>query len=66
MLVVTHLAQVAASADRHVVVTKRVANGQTYARADELDADERVDEIARMLSGAVSDSARTHARELLS
>ncbi|NQY58324.1 MAG: DNA repair protein RecN [Ilumatobacteraceae bacterium] len=66
VLVVTHLAQVAASADRHVVVTKRVANGQTYARADELDADERVDEIARMLSGAVSDSARTHARELLS
>ncbi|MEM8618306.1 MAG: DNA repair protein RecN [Actinomycetota bacterium] len=66
VLVVTHLAQVAAGADRHVTVTKRVERGQTYANANELDANERIDEIARMLSGSVSDSARTHARELLS
>jgi DNA repair protein RecN (Recombination protein N) len=65
VLVVTHLPQVAALADTHVVVTKAVAHGTTTATATVVDGDRRVDEIARMLSGRVTDSARRHALELL-
>ncbi len=65
VLVVTHLAQVAAVADTHVAVTKKVTNGATFATARPLDAVERVDEVARMLSGSATASARDHARELL-
>ncbi len=65
VLVVTHLAQVAASAGRHFTVTKTVRDGQTFATAAALAADDRVDEIARMLSGSTTETARQHARELL-
>jgi len=65
VLVVTHLAQVAAGADTHVSVSKRIENGATFATAHNLPADERVDEIARMLSGSSTQLAREHARELL-
>jgi DNA repair protein RecN (Recombination protein N) len=66
VLVVTHLAQVAARAARHVVVTKRVAGGVTTATAAVVLDDDRVDEVARMLSGSDGDAARRHALELLS
>jgi DNA repair protein RecN (Recombination protein N) len=66
VFVVTHLPQVAAFADRHVVVRKHERAGRTIADAAEVDGDARVAELARMLSG-MSDSAtaRDHARELL-
>jgi len=66
VLVVTHLAQVAALADAQVTVSKSVIGDVTTATADVLDADARVGEIARMLSGEPdSASARAHAAELL-
>ncbi len=65
VLVVTHLPQVAALADRQVVVSKSVTADSTTATATPVDADGRVDEIARMLSGEVTPAAREHARELL-
>ena len=66
VLVVTHLAQVAALASAQIVVSKHIANGHTFATADTVDGDRRVDEIARMLSGMEgSRSAREHAVELL-
>jgi DNA repair protein RecN (Recombination protein N) len=66
VLVVTHLAQVAAFADRQITVDKRVARGRTSATARELAGDDRVTELARMLSGlSASASARRHALELL-
>jgi DNA repair protein RecN (Recombination protein N) len=65
VLVVTHLAQVAAAADTHVSVSKKIENGATFATAQHLPVNERVDEIARMLSGSATHSAREHARELL-
>lgn len=67
VMVVTHLAQVAALATTQVVVDKRVAGGTTAATACAVDGDGRVEEIARMLSGSPgSGSARRHATELLS
>lgn len=65
VLVVTHLAQVAAAADAQISVSKTVRAGATFASATQLDGDDRVDEIARMLSGSSSESARAHAGELL-
>ena len=66
VLVVTHLAQVAALADTHVVVSKRVTDGVTVASAHVVGGDDRIDEVARMLSGdAAATAARQHAAELL-
>ena len=66
VLVVTHLAQVATFATSQIVVRKDIAEGQTFATATAVGGDERVDEIARMLSGMTeSASAREHAVELL-
>ncbi len=66
VIVVTHLAQVAAFADCHVVVTKEDRNGRSVAAAREVAGDERVAELARMLAGSPdSPAALAHARELL-
>lgn len=67
MLVVTHLPQVAACADHHVVVTKsESADGRVRSEIAAVDGDERVTELARMLSGRPdSASGREHAGELL-
>ena len=66
VLVVTHLAQVAARADHQITVSKRVAGGHTHTAARPIDGDARVDELARMLSGAEGgEAARQHAAQLL-
>jgi DNA repair protein RecN (Recombination protein N) len=66
VLAVTHLPQVAASAHTQVSVEKKVRTGSTSATVRVLAADERVGEIARMLSGGVADdSATAHARDLM-
>lgn len=70
VIVVTHLAQVAAFADTHVVVTKTTTDGAdavTNSNIATVEGEARVSELARMLSGdAQSDVARAHAAELLS
>ncbi|MCW2651432.1 MAG: recN [Mycobacterium sp.] len=64
VIVVTHLPQVAAYADVHLVVEAGGRNGTSGVRR--LDDDARVAELARMLAGlGDSDSGRAHARELL-
>ena len=66
VLVVTHLPQVAVFADHQVHVAKRVDAGVTTASGTLLDADGRVAEISRMLSGTPeSDATRDAASELL-
>ncbi len=65
VLVVTHLAQIAARADHHFKVEKQVVGGRTVTAVRELDPAGREAEIARMLSGSDSAAAREHARELL-
>jgi DNA repair protein RecN (Recombination protein N) len=65
VLCVTHLAQVAAYADAQVAVSKREHGGRTVAGAAPVEGETRVTELARMLAGRGSDSARRHAAELL-
>ncbi|HOA89108.1 DNA repair protein RecN [Propioniciclava tarda] len=66
VIVVTHLAQVAAFADRHYVVEKADDGQVTTAGVREVTVTERVDELARMMAGLDgTDAARRHAEELL-
>ncbi|RKS77850.1 DNA repair protein RecN (Recombination protein N) [Motilibacter peucedani] len=66
VLVVTHLPQVAAHADRHLVVVKDDDGSVTRSGVTTLDEEGRVGELARMLAGQEeSETARAHAVELL-
>jgi DNA repair protein RecN (Recombination protein N) len=66
VLVVTHLAQVAAFADHQVAVSKDERDGRTVADVRRLDGPQRVVELSRMLSGQPSSAtAHDHAQELL-
>ena len=66
MLVITHLAQVAARAHHHVVVSKCSRSGISTADISVVQRDDRVTEVARMLGGdPASKVSRAHARELL-
>jgi DNA repair protein RecN (Recombination protein N) len=66
VLVVTHLPQIAAFAEHHVKVTKSTSKGRATVGVTVLTADERRDEIARMLGGAAKTAqAVAHAEEML-
>ena len=66
VLVITHLAQVAARAHHHVVVAKGAKGGVSTADISVVQRDDRVAEVARMLGGdPASKVSRAHARELL-
>ncbi|MEM7441859.1 MAG: DNA repair protein RecN [Pseudomonadota bacterium] len=66
VLVVTHSPQVAAQADHHLRVEKSSSDDATTTHVSTLDADDRREEIARMLSGArITDQARAVADELV-
>jgi DNA repair protein RecN (Recombination protein N) len=65
VLCVTHLAQVAACAGAHRQVSKASSGNSTRVSIRVLDRQSRVDEIARMLGGRVSDQSRAHAEEML-
>ncbi|PUE45749.1 DNA repair protein RecN [Limnohabitans sp. 2KL-51] len=66
VLAVTHLPQVAACADHHLLVSKAAAKGQVSSQVRGVNGEERVSEIARMLGGEkLSATTLAHAREML-
>jgi DNA repair protein RecN (Recombination protein N) len=66
VIVVTHLAQVAAFATNHLRIVKDTSGAITESTISRLDGDERIEEMARLLSGTPdSDNARAHAAEML-
>lgn len=66
VILITHLPQIASFADHHYKVTKKVSGGRTFTSVDLLDKDERVRELAEMMSGkSKSDISVEHAQELL-
>jgi DNA repair protein RecN (Recombination protein N) len=66
VLCVTHQPQIARFADSHLVVQKEALKGRTQVSIGRLDKAGRVEELARMLTGAeITESARRHAKELL-
>ncbi len=64
VLCITHLAQVAAAANRHYLVVKEIIEDRTITRVEMLDAAARVGELTRMLGGH-GEAARQHAKSLL-
>jgi DNA repair protein RecN (Recombination protein N) len=66
VLCITHLPQIAAHADAHFQIDKRVVAGRTSTSVRRLDDEGRIEEIARMLGGAaVTDRVRASAREMI-
>lgn len=66
VITITHLPQIAAKGSQHYKVFKEEVNGVTTTSLKRLSTDERIVEIAEMLSGKdISDTAITHAKELL-
>ena len=65
VIVVTHLAQVAVAAECHYVVRKSETDGVPETRLVEVCGEDRVREVARMLSGDTGEASLAHAREML-
>lgn len=66
VLCVTHQPQVACYGHQHLHVSKKDLNGLTISQIEELDFEDRVEEISRMLAGqAITETVRANARELL-
>jgi len=65
VLVITHLPQIAARADRHLVVSKQARGGIATSDVQPIHGEDRVGEIARMLGDSEGDAARRHAQALL-
>ena len=66
VIAITHLPQSAVYGDRHLVVSKAVSGGRTRTRISEVEGEDRVSEVARMLGGEkLTTVVRKHAEELL-
>ena len=65
VIAITHLAGIASTADTQMVVSKTVSGGRTFTHLRQVSGEDRVREIARMLSGEENDISLSHAREML-
>ncbi len=65
IICVTHLAQVAAYADNHLLISKKTENGKAFTSVESLDKDGRVNELARIMGGTLTDALKKSAGELL-
>jgi DNA repair protein RecN (Recombination protein N) len=65
VLVITHLPQIAARADSHLVVSKEARRGIATSDVQVLHGEDQINEIARMLGDAEGEAARRHAQALL-
>lgn len=65
VLCITHLAQIAAKADTHLLIEKLVDGGRTFTKITDLDRDGRITELARIIDGSASESALAAAEEML-
>ena len=67
VICVTHLAQVAAFAGCHLHIAKQVAGGRTFTQVTRLEGEQRVEELARIISGdRITPVSLENAREMLS
>jgi len=63
---ITHLPQIACFGDKHMYVSKKVVKDRTVTSLEELDCEQKIEEISRMLGGVnVTQKTREHAKEML-
>ena len=67
VICISHLPQIAAAADHQILVHKSVRDGRTMTEAEELNSAERIDELARMISGAegITEGAKEYAGQMI-
>ncbi len=66
VLCISHLSQVAAMADQHLMIKKEVTGNRTYTTLEEVTKEKRVEELSRMMSGAeITSTTLQHSKELL-
>ena len=65
VICITHLAKIAAVADNHISIEKKTMKNTTTIEVESLNQQRRIDEIARMLSGHITELSIKHAKELL-
>ncbi len=65
VLCVTHLAQVASKGHQHLQVEKSSSKTETHTQLIELNGEEKIEEIARMISGQLTEQSKAHAKEML-
>ena len=66
VICVTHLAQIAAMADNHLLIQKNTQNGRTFTKVEPLSYEDRISEIARIMSGAeLTENLYKSAKELV-
>ena len=66
VICISHVPQVASMSDHHLLISKSSKDDRTTTQVQELISDDKVDEIARMISGAsVTDLTRENAREMI-
>ena len=66
VICVTHLAQIAAIADEHLQISKSASDGRTFTKVNSLSYQERISEIARIMSGTeLTENLYNSAKELL-
>lgn len=65
VITITHLAQIACFADTHFKVSKHEQESRTFSSVKRIENEDRVDEIARMLSGEISQISKKHAQSLI-
>ena len=66
IICITHLPQIASFGDKHMYVSKKVVKGRTVTSVEELDSEQKIEEISRMLGGVnVTQTTKDHAREML-
>ncbi|MBQ2898392.1 MAG: DNA repair protein RecN [Oscillospiraceae bacterium] len=65
IICVTHLAQVAAFADNHILISKSTEGGKTFTSVESLGKEGRINELARIMGGTMTDALRKSAEELL-
>ena len=66
VICVTHLAQIASCGDSHMLIRKEAVEGQTYTRVAALEGQERLEELARIISGEnITDASLRTAREMV-
>ena len=66
VIAITHLPQVASMSDHHILIEKEVRSGRTYVKIQELSLDEKIEEVAHLISGGnVTKSQRAYAKEMV-
>jgi len=66
VICITHLPQIACFGEKHLYVSKKVVKGRTITSVNELDIEQKIEEISRMLGGVnVTEKTREHAREMI-